>query len=444
MKKRLLRLKSMLLLPMLFLLLMAMSIGGMAQTLIPDQTDYAPGTLATITVDGFTVGEAVYIHVDHFIEGYGHEDEDYTLDAVDNIQSPFFFYYNVGLDEALDEFIVTARQTNGKVASCSFTDAPKASFSSASIDGTSAICSGQSSTLGLSISTCGSGAIGYTISSYLWQKSTNNSTWSNADGTNSNDTYDASPTSDTYYHCIITLSKKQDNCDNVTVVYTTSSFKVTVNALPNNTTDGFSGNTICLGETGTLTFDALNTGFTGPYTIIYGNGTNQWSQTINTADATTFNVAINPTSTTNYTLVKITNANGCERTSGFGKSGARITVYQLPTVSCPTTFSASSCSFSNQTDVDAAYATWLATASATNGTLTNNNNGAPAICGGTKTVTFTSTSYSGCGTTSCDASFIITPAKAVAVTGPTTIDATSCTYATQSDVDAAFKTWIET
>ena len=124
MKKLLLRLKNKLLLPMLFLLLMAVSFNGSAQTLVPDQTDYAPGTLATITGDGFTLGEAIYIHVDHFFDGIGHEDEDYILEASENTKDPFFFYYNVGLDEAFDEFIVTARQDNGKVASCSFTDTP--------------------------------------------------------------------------------------------------------------------------------------------------------------------------------------------------------------------------------------------------------------------------------------------------------------------------------
>jgi len=40
----------------------------------------------------------------------------------------------------------------------------------------------------------------------------------------------------------------------------------------------------------------------------------------------TFNVPVNPTSTTTYTLISITNGNGCKRTSGFGKTTAVITV----------------------------------------------------------------------------------------------------------------------
>ena len=466
MKKRLLQIKSVLLFPIFFLLLMAMSMIGQAQvatqdetplvldetsvtylpTVITNKTDYAPGE--TVTIDGthFEAGESVSIVISHIepnmpLSYHSHELALATADA----NGSFTAYWYVNEVELNTTLLLIATGDKGSLASTVFTDAAstKILFSSAEITGTSTICSGNTSTLNLSITSCTVNGTGdYSISAYKWQQSNNNTSWTDASGTNTNSSYIASPTSNTYYHCIITLSGKKDNCDGINAIYTTKPYLVTFNSLPNNVSNGFSGGNICVGNNGTLTFDADNTGFVGPYTIVYSDGATQWEQTINTADATTFNVALNPTSTTNYTLLKITNANGCERTSGFGKSVARITVYQLPTVSCPTTFSASSCSFSNQTDVDAAYATWLATASATNGTLTNNNNGAPAICGGTKTVTFTSTSNSGCGTTSCDASFIITPAKAVAVTGPATIDATSCTYASQTDVDAAFAAWI--
>lgn len=99
---------------------------------------------------------------------------------------------------------------------------------------------------------------------------------------------------------------------------------------PNNVSNGFTGSTICSGSTGTLTFDANNTGFVSSYTIVYTDGTTQWSQQIATADATTFNVAVNPTATTTYTLVSITNGAGCVRTTEFGDTTARVTVNQLP------------------------------------------------------------------------------------------------------------------
>lgn len=104
---------------------------------------------------------------------------------------------------------------------------------------------------------------------------------------------------------------------------------VTVNNIPNNTTNGFSGTTICQGENGILTFDAINTIFEAPISIQYTDGTNTWSQEITTADETQFNVAVNPTSTTNYTLISITNGNDCMRTFDFGDSTARIIVNEF-------------------------------------------------------------------------------------------------------------------
>jgi uncharacterized repeat protein (TIGR01451 family) len=112
--------------------------------------------------------------------------------------------------------------------------------------------------------------------------------------------------------------------------------QITVRPLPNNvsyTTGGFVGNSFCeTGGQGTLTFDADNSNFNSGF-IQYTDGTTIWSQTISSASATTFNVAVNPTSTTLYSLISITNENGCTETlaDGFGDTTARITVNQLPT-----------------------------------------------------------------------------------------------------------------
>src|SRR5690606_26975205 len=78
-------------------------------------------------------------------------------------------------------------------------------------------------------------------------------------------------------------------------------------------------------------------------------------------------------------------------TNEFGCSVTRnktVTVLALPTVTCPSPFTAVSCDYASQSELDAAYADWLLTASTTNGTLSNNSTGAPDICGGSKTVTF--------------------------------------------------------
>ena len=109
---------------------------------------------------------------------------------------------------------------------------------------------------------------------------------------------------------------------------------VTINGLPNNTSTGFSGNTICAtGDIGILTFDALDATFVSPYTISYTDGTTTWSQLIGSAAATSFNAAVNPTVTTNYTLVSIANGNGCSTITGFGDGSAQITVRPTPIAS---------------------------------------------------------------------------------------------------------------
>ncbi|PKH66906.1 hypothetical protein CXF59_13395 [Flavobacterium sp. ALD4] len=120
---------------------------------------------------------------------------------------------------------------------------------------------------------------------------------------------------------------------NRTLAYTTvrKAVTVTVNPVPNNVLNGFTGETICNGSQGTLKFNPDNTDFRGPYTIVYTDGTTNWTANIQTASLTPFNVAVNPIITTNYTLISITNAVGCIRTAGFGDATARITVNPTPT-----------------------------------------------------------------------------------------------------------------
>jgi hypothetical protein len=108
---------------------------------------------------------------------------------------------------------------------------------------------------------------------------------------------------------------------------------VTVSPLPNDVSNSFAGSTICNGDAGILSFDAIDASFVAPYTIQYTDGTTTWSQTISSASPTSFNVAVSPTVTTNYSLVSITNGNGCTITSGFTDATAQITVRATPTAS---------------------------------------------------------------------------------------------------------------
>ncbi len=66
--------------------------------------------------------------------------------------------------------------------------------------------------------------------------------------------------------------------------------------------------------------------------------------------------------------------------------------------------------FQTQAFIDAEFAAWLASASASggcNGVLTNNNTGAPSVCGGSTTVTFTYTSTCPPFSSSCDQTFTV-------------------------------------
>ena len=77
------------------------------------------------------------------------------------------------------------------------------------------------------------------------------------------------------------------------------------NTLPTGTVVG---NTICPGGTAQLTFNAL-TG-TSPFTLIYSNGTNSYTQN-NVQSGVPFNVQGNPTVTTTYTVTLVQDAVRC-------------------------------------------------------------------------------------------------------------------------------------
>ncbi len=122
---------------------------------------------------------------------------------------------------------------------------------------------------------------------------------------------------------------------------------------------------------------------------------------------------------------------------------ATFTVAAPPTVmlTCPTSTTAAACQ--TQADVNSAFATWLASATASggcNGVLTNNNTGAPSACGGSTTVTFTYTSTCAPLTTTCQATFTVAAPQTVLLTCPTNTTAAACQ--TQAAVNTAFATWL--
>jgi hypothetical protein len=104
------------------------------------------------------------------------------------------------------------------------------------------------------------------------------------------------------------------------------------------------------------------------------------------------------------------------------------------------------CSYANQAAANAAFASWLAGFNVSGGcspvaSFGEGTPSAPAYCGGTVTVTYSVTDkcYQG---TSITRTFTITPAPAVVVNGAENSTASSCAYADQAAVNAAFTAWL--
>ncbi len=127
----------------------------------------------------------------------------------------------------------------------------------------------------------------------------------------------------------------------------TGSAVITVNPLPQGS---ISGNTICGSGTGQLTF--TSTSGTGPYTIVYNDGTaNRTASAV--VSGTAFNAFTNPGVTTSYSLVSITDNNGCVRSSGFTGGTANITVNATPNNIAPSAVASAICS-NTATDIQIA------------------------------------------------------------------------------------------
>src|SRR5260221_3055146 len=124
---------------------------------------------------------------------------------------------------------------------------------------------------------------------------------------------------------------------------------------------------------------------------------------------------------------------------------ATFTVSAPPAVSltCPTNTTVAA--GRTQTQVDAAFAAWLATASSSggcDGSPSDNHGAAPGNCGGSVTVTFTDTSSCSPTATTCSAIFAVSGTAGAQVSCPANTTTTSCQ--TQAQVNTAFTTWLGT
>ena len=134
-----------------------------------------------------------------------------------------------------------------------------------------------------------------------------------------------------------------------------SSANVTVNYLASPQGSLTANGPFCVTGAGQLTF--TSTAGTAPFTVIYNDGLANRTVS-NVSSATAFNVFTTPvTSTTNYTLVSVADAN-CTRTTGFTGSSATITINSLPTIK---TVSASVSSVCNGSSTNIVVANSLAT-----------------------------------------------------------------------------------
>jgi hypothetical protein len=111
-------------------------------------------------------------------------------------------------------------------------------------------------------------------------------------------------------------------------VQLTGTVVVSVNPLPQGSLSA--NGPFCNTGTGKLTWTA--TAGTGPYTIVYNDGSGNQTKS-GVISGTPFDVFTNPvTSNTTYTLVSVTDGSSCTRTTGFTGSSSSITVNPLPVV----------------------------------------------------------------------------------------------------------------
>lgn len=176
-----------------------------------------------------------------------------------------------------------------------------------SVAGTTTICSGATSgTLTLS---------GQTGSIIRWESAVSPfSTWTPIANTTTTYTSGAL-TATTQFRAVI----QNGNCS----VVNSSVATITVNPLPQGSLTA--NGPFCVTGSGLLTFTA--TAGTGPYTIVYKENGGADRTVTNVTSGTPFAPFTNPvTATTIYTLVSVTGANTCSRSTGFTVDNATITV----------------------------------------------------------------------------------------------------------------------
>ncbi len=150
-----------------------------------------------------------------------------------------------------------------------------------------------------------------------------------------------------------------------------------------------------------------------------------------------------PSACGGFTTVTFTYTSTCEPFTTTCQATFSVPAAPPVVLTCPGSITLAACL--TQDTINARFNTWLATASASggcNGSLTNNNTGAPSACGGSTTVTFTYTSACAPTTTTCQATFTVTAPPTVILTCPVIRTEPACL--TQDTINARFNSWLTT
>ncbi|HVY76471.1 MAG TPA: gliding motility-associated C-terminal domain-containing protein [Puia sp.] len=107
----------------------------------------------------------------------------------------------------------------------------------------------------------------------------------------------------------------------------TATIEIKQNCCPKISTT-FAGNAVCPGQTGQLTFHTTTTPVTPPFTVVYTDGTNTYTQT-NVQDGISFPTPITINANSSFPLISVQDASGCPATTVTGQAAAVI-VYPLP------------------------------------------------------------------------------------------------------------------
>ncbi len=169
------------------------------------------------------------------------------------------------------------------------------------------ICTGQATAIALSSPVAGA--------TFAWSASGSANASGFANGSGSSIAQTLSSTTSGNATVTYTVTASASGCSGPT-----SPANITVLPAPNGNISGTT--TICNGQSTTLTFN-FNAG-TGPFNVVYNPG-NIALNGISSGHT----VSVSPSATTTYSIVSITDQNGCPRTTGFGGS-ATVTVNQLP------------------------------------------------------------------------------------------------------------------